>query len=74
MVQLGDYVGANLRTKTRIGLIKDRDTGLRRVEVDSYDVSISRILNEMQGAHWYGEFPLLVGSDHIATLHIKKLP
>ncbi len=71
MVQLGDHVGANLRAKTRIDLVKDKRTGLRHIEVDCYDVSFSRILTDLQGANWHGDFPLYVGDDLIATLHVK---
>ncbi|WP_433704423.1 hypothetical protein [Paraburkholderia sacchari] len=46
LVQLGDHVGANLRTKMRIVLHKD-EHGVW-VDVDALDVSMSRILNELQ--------------------------
>lgn len=71
VVQLGDHVGANLRHKTRIGLIRDEATGQRHVEVDSYDVSFSRILTDLQGANWHGDFDLIVQGECIATLHVK---
>lgn len=46
MVQLGDHVGANLRSKQKIEVIKT--SGPAYVEVDSFDVSVSRILTELQ--------------------------
>lgn len=45
LVQLGDHVGANLRTKQRIEVVVSA-TGVA-VEVDSMDVSMSRILTEL---------------------------
>lgn len=46
MVQLGDHVGANLRTKQRI-VIRDLQTA-PYVVIDSLDVSVSRILTELR--------------------------
>lgn len=46
MVQLGDHVGANLRTKQKIE-IHPADTGVW-VDIDSLDVSLSRIVTELQ--------------------------
>jgi hypothetical protein len=46
LVQLGDYVGANLRTKMQIELNNDEHGAW--VDVDAPDVSISRIINELQ--------------------------
>lgn len=46
LVQLGDHVGANLRTRMRIELHKDEHGAW--VDVDALDVSMSRILNELQ--------------------------
>lgn len=46
MVQLGDYVGANLRAKQRIEI---RDASRSPyVVIDSLDVSVSRILTELE--------------------------
>lgn len=47
MVQLGDHVGANLRTKQRITVHPGSPAW---VEVDALDVSLSRILDEMARA------------------------
>jgi hypothetical protein len=46
LVQLGDHVGANLRTKLRIELHNDEHGAW--VDVDALDVSISRIIDELQ--------------------------
>jgi hypothetical protein len=48
MVQLGDHVGANLRTKQRID-IRASDTAACRISItiDSLDVSLSRIYQEV---------------------------
>jgi hypothetical protein len=46
LVQLGDYVGANLRTRMRIVVRSDgQDTW---VDVDAFDVSISRIVTTLR--------------------------
>lgn len=42
LVQLGDYVGANLRSKQKIEIVDDH------VEIDALDVSVSRILAEIR--------------------------
>ncbi|MBB5509533.1 hypothetical protein [Paraburkholderia atlantica] len=42
VVHLGDHVGANLRTRMRIEIKRDRDAPY--VEIDALDVSISRIV------------------------------
>jgi hypothetical protein len=49
MVQLGDHVGANLRTKQKIDI--ERSEGGFRVNIDSLDVSVSRILAELRQAN-----------------------
>lgn len=51
MLQLGDHVGANLRTKQRIEVEPTADSVV--VYVDSMDVSLSRILAEIKDSpHW----------------------
>lgn len=52
LVQLGDYVGANLRSKQRITITPgDKGVGLHKgvptVTIDALDVSVSRILTEL---------------------------
>lgn len=47
MVQLGDYVGANLRTRLRVELKRDPG-GKAYVEIDALDVSLSRIYSMLQ--------------------------
>lgn len=46
MVQLGDYVGANLCTKMRVH-VERNDTGVW-VEIDALDVSLSRIVTSLR--------------------------
>ena len=46
LVQLGDYVGANLRHKQRIEIV--RREGYPVVVIDALDVSLSRIRKELQ--------------------------
>lgn len=52
MVQLGDHVGANLRSKQKIEILPAKGTGLHvgipAVAIDSLDVSVSRILTELR--------------------------
>lgn len=43
MVQLGDFVGANLRAKQRIDVFPTTN----HVEIDALDVSVSRIATEL---------------------------
>ena len=46
IVQLGDHVGVNLRSKQRV-VIHDDATGVW-VEIDALDVSLSRINTELE--------------------------
>lgn len=71
VVQLGDHVGANLRLKLRIQPMKDAETGARMVSVDCFDVSISRILSELQEWGWHGDVQVKIQGERIATLHVK---
>jgi len=50
MVQLGDYVGANLRTKQRINIVQSA-SGVA-IEIDAMDVSMSRIYAELAHTTW----------------------
>lgn len=68
MVQLGDHVGANLRTKLHIDVKKDEhDTW---VEVDALDVSISRIIAELKrlGIKKGTHLPVRLNGGTIATV------
>lgn len=49
IVQLGDHVGANLRSKQKIDV--EWIEGGARVTIDSLDVSVSRILTELRQAN-----------------------
>jgi len=46
VVQLGDYVGANLRTKARVEIRFDGDECV--VEIDTMDMSVGRIFTTFQ--------------------------
>ncbi|WP_322037939.1 hypothetical protein [Burkholderia cenocepacia] len=76
MVQLGDHVGANLRSKQKIEIKPDPAGGVM-VVIDSLDVSMSRIVTELK-QHGLSEEQLgvdiyLPGSDEmIATLYVPK--
>lgn len=48
LVQLGDHVGANLRTKQRIDILPIAGGASVKVEVDSMNVSIWRITDELK--------------------------
>lgn len=52
MVQLGDHVGANLRSKQRIDIYMGADP---RVVIDSLDVSMSRVLTELRKSQFKGQ-------------------
>jgi len=49
VVQLGDHVGANLRTKQRIEISTPDMNAI--IHIDSLDVSLSRIYHEMSQYH-----------------------
>src|SRR5258705_8404087 len=68
MVQLGDHVGANLRVRQKIEV--HQDEGCTWVEIDSLDVSLSRIYTELQqkGIATAGITICHHGRD-VATLH-----
>lgn len=70
IVQLGDHVGANLRSKQRIE-VKYSTNGMARVEIDAMDVSLSRIAAELKN-HGF-DAPASVWHDGrlVATLYPK---
>lgn len=67
MVQLGDFVGANLRTKQRI-TIHEYATGTA-VEIDALDVSLARIYTELSQHRWVNGPPVTP----IPVYHHSKL-
>lgn len=71
LVQLGDHVGANLREKQRITIIGMGTPNLM-VEVDSAEVSIARILVELDDAN--GRRAVGVGWDHQIARVMQLLP
>jgi hypothetical protein len=73
LVQLGDYVGANLRTRQRICIEPPSDgIDVLATTVDSLDVSIARIYAEMATAGYAGvEADVFVEGEHVATLYPK---
>lgn len=56
LVQLGDHVGANLRTKQRIDIAKHDGLAVSII-IDSLDVSLSRIYTELAAIQWKGHPP-----------------
>lgn len=61
MVQLGDFVGANLRSKQRIEVYAGSSPS---VTIDALDVSISRIVTELrQHDVRHGEVPVFIGEN-----------
>lgn len=67
MVQLGDFVGANLRTKQRI-TIHEYSTGTA-IEIDALDVSLARIYTELSQRRWENGPPVTP----IPVYHKNKL-
>jgi hypothetical protein len=74
VVQLGDHVGANLRTKMRVDVIKEPGKG-PRVDVDAVDVSMSRIHTSLReaGVH-VGEIPIYLNGVEIAVIYPANVP
>lgn len=71
LVQLGDHVGANLRTKQRIEILRDDVTLRHHVVIDSLDVSISRIFTELHQANVRGTtVGVLLDGHLVATLYL----
>lgn len=74
MVQLGDYVGANLRSKQRIEVYAGSSPS---VTIDALDVSISRIVTELaQHNVRRGEVPVFLGDNPhrpIFTIDLDRL-
>lgn len=70
MLQLGDHVGANLRTKQRIEIARSGDARHAIVAyVDSLDVSLSRVLAEIKdSAYWHDDSP---HGAHVITVDIR---
>lgn len=68
LVQLGDHVGANLRIKQRIDIHR-LPAGLVEVDIDSLDVSISRIYTELGTDHPGKEVKVFLNGVHVATVY-----
>jgi hypothetical protein len=74
MVQLGDHVGANLRTKMRTEVVKEAGRG-PHVEVDAADVSLSRIHTALREAAVHsGEIPIYLNGVEIAVIYPANIP
>jgi hypothetical protein len=68
MVQMGDFVGINLRERQRIEVKRDGQ-GDVYVEIDALDVSLSRILVSLrEQGHRAGEIPVLLKGQRVATV------
>jgi len=69
LVQLGDHVGANLRTKMRIEVFFKEDKQ-PYVEVDALDVSMSRVVTSLHEAGVrIGAVPVYLNGELLATIH-----
>ena len=72
LVQLGDYVGANLRSRQKIEICRPdlANAGHPYVLVDSLDVSASRILTELRQANVHvHDIDVFVGDRRVFTLY-----
>ena len=70
VVQLGDHVGANLRTKMRTD-VHESANGIW-VDVDAYDVSISRIRTALREAGiTEGQVPVRLNGKTIAVVYAE---
>lgn len=70
LLQLGDHVGANLRTKQRIDIEPTADSVV--VYVDSMDVSFSRIAAEVHcSPHWQRNTQGRVEHGTVVTVRIR---
>jgi hypothetical protein len=68
MVQMGDFVGINLRERQRIEVKRDGQ-GDVFVEIDALDVSLSRVLISLrEKGHRTGEVPVLLNGQRVATV------
>ena len=74
LVQLGDFVGANLRSKQRIEVYEGSSPS---VTIDAIDVSISRIVTELaQHNVRHGEVPVFLSTNShrpIFTIHLDRI-
>lgn len=71
MVQLGDFVGANLRSKQRIE-VKDLRPGAQPyVLIDALDVSVSRIVTELRQHNVLtGQVPVFLDGSPVFTINL----
>ncbi|MGF6508513.1 hypothetical protein [Paraburkholderia sp. 32] len=69
MVQLGDYVGANLRTRMRVEVCRPRDGERAYIEIDALDVSISRIVTVMQEMGVTDDMDVYLRGKRVATIY-----
>jgi type VI protein secretion system component Hcp len=69
MVQLGDYVGANLRTRMRIEVCRPKDAGRPYIEIDALDVSISRIVSVLQEMNITEDVDVYLNKVRVATIY-----
>lgn len=73
MVQLGDYVGANLRSKMRVDVRRDGPEVW--VDVDAVDVSLSRIHTALREAGVHeGEICVRHNNVAIAVVYPEAFP
>lgn len=69
LVQLGDHVGANLRTRQRIDIGYNEAHGVF-VTIDSLDVSVSRIVAELAAdGRQHRTVPVFLKGKQVATVY-----
>lgn len=75
LVQLGDYVGANLRTKMRVEVRFNGGDPVPYVVVDALDVSASRIVTALREAGVRsGDVLVYLDGKVIATVYPAAVP
>lgn len=72
IVQLGDFVGANLRAKQKIEVREEVDGWV--VEIDALDVSLSRIASALRDARrLYGIYPIYFNKQTVGTIEMDAV-
>jgi hypothetical protein len=69
MLQLGDHVGANLRSRQRIDI--EPTPGSVVAYVDSMDVSFSRVMAEIRRSEHWKRCTALLGQEDVISVPIR---
>lgn len=73
IVQLGDFVGANLRAKQKIEVIYGADSEVY-VAVDALDVSFSRVASVLRDAGYdRGSFEIIFKNASVGTVDMSAI-